>query len=337
MENIRIKCPDAHLNKAERIDLIIEEFNKWISDDMFVELVNVFGGKYDLDLPPVERIIWLKEEFIDIWDYRKKQREAQTKEGEAARWLLRDDPMGEIHRELIYKASERLGLIGINQSLFDDPDYLLPLGGARMSNLERCKLAKKEMFRVKGPVTVAALSGMRPIADSERVGYIDTYARNAVTEFDAIVEGMKIVFSPLVESNVLLVEDDNPNLTYCIRQFECSDYDQNRFFCIAAPSSVPSRRANSADTFRFFFRNLNVPKYSRLVSCTSQIYCSYQQVQALSFAVDYEVEFDTIGFWNDPNPEESQETKKHIAVNYLQEIKATIDAMYAFIEKYVYL
>lgn len=335
MENIRIICPDSHLDRNTRIELIIKEFEKWISDGAFIRLVNSFGGNFDQNIQTTQKIKWLKESFIDVWDYRNKQKKALTKDGEAARWLLQNDPTVIKYQDLIFEASERLGLIGIDKTLFAAPDYYLPLGGAKMSNLIRCQIAKKEVDRLNIPVKVIALSAMRPIAESERAGFIDTYAPNAVTEFDAITEGMKIAFSPLDDIGEEKFSSDNPNLSYCIKQFVYRDDPRYEIYCTAAPSGVPERRANSADTFKFLFDKFSVPKYSKLVNCTSQIYCSYQQVRALTFAVEYNVEFDTIGYpYNQNDPGMQKKDRLAEPVNYLQEIKATIDAMYDFINHY---
>ena len=333
METLRIICPDSHFSRSERIALTIREFDKWVSDEHFVELVSRFGGTLNLQLSAVDKIKWLKESFTDIWDYRKKQKNAKTREGEAARWLLQNNEQVAKHQDFIYETARRLGLIGTNTTLFEKPDYYLPLGGARMSNLRRCELAAQHVSHLNHPVTVVALSGMRPIAESERKNCMDTYAPDAVTEYDAMIESMKQAFSPLVLCKTEHREADNPNLTYYIKEFSCTAYRDSRFFTVAAPSTVPERRANSADCFTFFFDNFNIPKHSRLVNCTGQIYCTYQQVRALFLAIDHEVEFDTIGFpfhLNEANADAHSHTLAE-PVNYLQEIKATIDAMYDFV------
>lgn len=337
MENNRIICPDAHLPRKERIESVVKEFDKWILDPYFIELVKRFGGTMDVSASAVDRVKWLKEEFVDTWDYRKRQKSAMTKEGEAARWLLKNNEQIAEQKTIIYKAAESLGLIGTAQTVFTRPEYYLPLGGARMSNLRRCEIAKKETDRIGNPASIVALAGMRPISESERNGYIDTYAPDAVTEYDAIIEGMKHAFFPLKQVKEQHMEAENPNMSYDIREFENEDRKELTFYTVAAPSTVPERRANSADCFKFFFETFDIPKYAKLVNCTSQIYCSYQQVRALFFAIDYDVEFDTIGFPFVLNNVTIDENSHQLSepVNYLQEMKSTIDAMYDFVNQYV--
>lgn len=338
MDIKRIICPDSKLSRSERIAKIIDCFDQWLSVKELADLIHLFGAEsYSVKEKEVlQRIVWLKEEFMDVWDYRKKQKEALTKEKEAARWLLENDELVNQNQELIYNVSRRLGLIGIGESVYQDANYILPLGGARMSNLRRCELAKREVGRRKNQLKIVALSGMRPIAETEREGYIDTYAADAKTEYDAICSGMKLAFEEINGWQEENYEDPNPNLSYAITHFTTQEKTNYELYALAAPSTMPERRANSSDCFKFFFTKFSVPKYSKIINCTSQIYCTYQQVRSLFYAIDYEVEFDTIGFpfyLNNAVPGAGgQQLAK--PVNYLQEIKATIDAMYDFVKRY---
>jgi hypothetical protein len=101
-------------------------------------------------------------------------------------------------------------------------------------------------------------------------------------------------------------------------------------FIIAAPSSEPEkRRANSADTYEFFFDRVKADEGAEILIVTSQIYVPYQHLEAMrTIAVPYKINLDTIGFapeWggalqgmNEPS-------------NYLQEIRSTIQAMDRFL------
>lgn len=333
----RIKCPDATLPKTKRISAILGEFNNWITSDSFMGLIEIFGGDKNIcqNKSTVEILRWAKS-FVTIWDYRKKQTSAMTKEGEAARWLLSNDPFMLKNKDLIFKSAAELGLMGIEASLFKAADYVLPLGGARLSNLRRCQIACTTANSLNNAPTIVALSGMRPITDTERIGYVDTYAPTAKTEFDAISTGMCIAFDLRDDHTDYTDQSENPNLCSLIRQF-AEKHNGSNLFAIAAPSTVPSRRANSADCFQFFFERFAVPARSKLINCTSQIYCPYQQVRALTFAIDYGVEFDTIGFPleagdNIPNKVMDQPSEP---VNYLQEIKGTVDAMNDFLDRFL--
>lgn len=333
----RIKCPDATLPKGERIEAVLGQFNSWVTSDSFMGLIDIFGGDTNAfqNMSTVEILRWAKS-FVTIWDYRKKQASAMTKEGEAARWLLNNDPFMLKNKDLIFKSAAELGLMGIRTSLFEAADYVLPLGGARMSNLRRCQIARATADSLNNAPTIVALSGMRPITDTERKGYVDTYAPAAETEFDAMSAGLRIAFGLKDDHSDLTGQSENPNLCSLVRQFS-EKYNGSDLFAIAAPSSDPTRRANSADCFQFFFEQFVVPAGSKLINCTSQIYCPYQQVRALTFAVDHDVDFDTIGFPfdardNTPGQVTDQPSEP---VNYLQEIKGTVDAMNDFVDRFL--
>lgn len=328
----RILCPDAHLPKQARVDAVLSEFERWITTESLMDLVRAFGGSAEVleAGTTIEKISWLRS-FVTVWDYRQKQTAAATKEGEAARWLLKTDESVLGKEGLIHRAAEQLGMIGTTETVVSQPDYVLPLGGARLSNLYRCQAARDVAERLEHPVRVVALSGMRPISQTEREGYVDSYAPEAVTEFDAISMGMCRAFSVAECYEDTVEPSENPNLRATVRQF-AEGYRGNELYAVAAPSSAPERRANSADCFRYFFRRFSVPEGAKLINCTSPIYCTYQQVRALSFAIRYGVEFDTIGF---AQLEALPSSGVSQPVNYLQEIKGTVDAMNDFVAEFV--
>lgn len=327
-ETPRIVCPKAELPKQARIDAILAEFDRWVRSDAMSALVFAFDGDTaELNKGSTVDVLRRLKSFATVWDYRKKQASATTKEGEAARWLLKADESVAGKETLIYHAAEQLGLIGTEQSVFEQADYVLPLGGARLSNLYRCQAARAVVEQLKNPTKVVALSGLRPISQTERSGYVDTYAPAAETEFDAISAGMCRAFGIADRYEDQIEPNDNPNLCATVRNY-MESYRGHALYAVAAPSSVPERRANSADCFHDFFRRFAVPKGAKLINCTSQIYCTYQQVRALNFAIKYGVEFDTIGFGENGTLSRS--------VNYLQEIKGTIDAMNDFAEQFVH-
>ncbi len=328
---VRILCPAADRPREERIRAILAEFDRWMSAPSLPELVQAFGGTTErLETgDTVEKLRWFQS-FAEVWNYRKKQAAATTEEGEAARWLLRQESELAGKEALVLRAAGELGLLGTERTVFDRADYILPLGGACMSNLYRCQAARETVDALHMPVQVVALSGMRPISHTERQGCVDTYAPNAVTEFDAISQGMCRAFgiAPWYQDQV--ERSENLNCSATVRQFS-EKYRGSRLCAVAAPSSVPERRANSADCFHDFFHRFAVPKGAKLINCTSQIYCPYQQVRALSLAVKYGVEFDTIGF-----REKSVTVSPGLRqpVNYLQEIKGTVDAMNDFVTEF---
>ena len=330
---IRITCPPSELPRAKRIEHIYNDFEKWIRSEAMNRLVRLYNSEVQPPsyLPFKDYVCWLKDFASKHWDYRKMQKDAMTKEGEAARWLLQNDTFAEENKDKIYGAATTLGLIGVSTPIINNPDYILPLGGARMSNLRRAELARQTVDKYNLKTKIVALSTYRPIAETERSS-IDSYASGAQYEFDAIVSGMDSAFEMKGAYSIKNRVFDNPNKNYGICTFN-SEYNGTKLYALAAPSTFPDvRRANSADCFEFLFKEFDIQEGSYLINCTSQIYCTYQHVRALSLAIKHKVVFDTIGFPFYLNEiKASNESSLSKPVNYLQEIKGTIDAIYDFI------
>jgi hypothetical protein len=177
------------------------------------------------------------------------------------------------------------------------------------------------------PKAVVLLASMRPIGDAEREA-TNTYAADAETEFDLFVAAAHQEFNLDKNFNEERHDDiENSNKSWIVRKYAADGYD---VFIIAAPSSDPEkRRANSADTYEFFFNKFQAPEGASILLTTSQIYVPYQHLEAVrTIAIPHKVYLDTIGFvpeWggtlqgmNEPS-------------NYLQEIRSTIQAIDRFL------
>jgi hypothetical protein len=333
----RIFCPPSNIARIERIKTIIHhEFYNWLMTPELIELIRIYNGNEEppLSLPYYDYLKWLKS-FVHVWDFRKKQLEAKTNEGEAARWLLKNDQIVEKYRKLVLETSVKLGLIGVTDTIYNSSNFILPLGGALISNFKRCELARNLINSHNFETEVIALSTMRPLSKKEIDYYHNTPAKDAYFEFEAISSGLSYTFDIYLYTEEM-EKHENYNLDWVIRKY-LDRYRNNSVYAISAPSSEPDkRRANSADCFNFFFNRFNVQPHSNIINCTSQIYCPYQQIRALSFAIKYEVNFDTVGYMPEQDSTSIINTPKLLnePVNYIQEIKGTIDAIYDFVNEY---
>jgi len=219
----------------------------------------------------------------------------------------------------------------------------LALGGGKLSCLLRSRLAGHVAGNTnEPPKAVVMLASTRPISDGEREA-TNTYAPGAETEFDLFVAaaqkesgvgGVGSVGGVGGAGNNFSEErfDDNgdPNKCWIIRKYPANDCD---IFIVASPSSEPEkRRANSADTYGFFFDNFKPEEGAEILLTTSQIYVPYQHLEAVrAIAIPHRINLDTIGFipeWggalqgmNEPS-------------NYLQEIRSTVQAIDRFLTIY---
>ncbi len=307
-KELRIKCPEIDISKDQRVEQLFCDISSWLFSNELSTLVELFGGKIDKKMP-LKALIEYLNDFVEIWDYRK----IQANGGE--RWNIYDDEFVEKNSSNIMNAVKKLGLKDITDPIIS-PDYILPLGGARMTNLIRPQYAKVISDRNSlRKHCVVALGGMRPINNIEKEA-INTYAPNAVTEYDAICAGLEQAF--LLDQgkhNEESYENDNVNLSWAIR-----NYDGTDCYVVAAPSTSPNRRANSMDTFEFFLNKFDVKKGEKVLLVTSCIYVPFQFLKFMEIAIEKNLVIDCVG-----TPYNSNNVLK--PSNYLQEIKATINAI----------
>lgn len=328
MEQFYFRCGK---NASETKSMIGDEIEEWLTSRELGQIVEAFGGRIPEEKNTASRAKWLLD-FSDIWDYRRRQREAKDSgTGEAARWLINNAAVSVEKEVIVLHNSEKLGLRGTAEPLLRQYDYIIALGGARMSCLFRpqwvWELIQREGY---SPRAVVMLSGMRPVSDSERVA-TDTYAPGAATEFDLINAGAEKVFGLEMEYTEERYHSSNPNNSWAIRRYETSKY-LFPILSVSGPSSQPEiRRANSADTFRFFSEKQQILPESRVLLVTSQIYVPYQQLEAIrTWAIPNNVYIETVGFpveWND-----TKQQGMMTAANYLQEIRSTIQAVNRYLD-----
>lgn len=312
---LRIKCPAIDLEKESRIKELFSDISSWIDSEELQRLVCLFGGSLDKTIPLKEKIDCLNE-FVEVWDYRKMQVNC----GE--RWFIQNDSFVEEHSDEIMNLAEGLGLRNVVEPIIV-PNYILPLGGGRMSNLIRPMGAKAMSDKFMNEKhSIIALGGMRPLNDIERP-YSDRYAPGAKTEYDAICAGMEQAFG--LEGHQYKEEthiEENVNLCSAIRKYRGTD-----IYVVAAPSTNPERRANSMDTFEYFMEQFDVKKGDRILLVTSCIYVPFQFLKFMKIALEKELIIDCVGA-----PFDNEELIK--TSNYLQEIKSAVNAMKALADEY---
>lgn len=311
---IRINCPSAELSKADRIELLSQDIKEWIYSESLTKLVHLYGGETPVGLQFKDYISWLND-FVNVWDFRKKQ----SNGGE--RWTIIDDAKTAESSQMIFDASYGLGLIDSGAPC-NAPDFILPLGGARLANLLRVERAKEmaDLYKEK-QFSVVALSGKRPINEIE-LPYLEQYAPNAATEYDAINGGIEKAFGLSAdeyrETNFITA---NINSQWSIREYN-EEYAGHKVYSIAAPSSDPGRRANSFDTFDFFMKNFKVKNGQRLLLVTSCIYVPFQLLKFIPLSLESNISVDCVGV-----PAKQDGSQFSNPSNYLQEIKGTVNAI----------
>ncbi len=171
----------------------------------------------------------------------------------------------------------------------------------------------------------AACSGRRPVVDTERAA-TDTYAPGAETEYDLMNAGAEQVFHLKRNYHEERYYNENKNLEWAIRRYDAEIGIP--VVSISGPSSEPEkRRANSADTYRFFMEKYCMEPGRKLLLVTSQIYVPYQQIEAARIFSEMYVE--TVGF---PTEWSAGLQGMMEPANYLQEIRSAIQAIHRYLE-----
>lgn len=156
--------------------------------------------------------------------------------------------------------------------------------------------------------------------ESERSA-TDTYALEAETEFDLMKSALQKTFGHLKLKKRKDYISENINKFWVVE-----NYIYNiPVTLIAAPSSEPEkRRANTADTFKFFTEQLNVKDRKSILLVTSQIYVPYQQLEAIRIlGITYGHSLETIGFPNEWSVNLQGLQKPE---NYLQKIRSVLQS-----------
>lgn len=310
---------------------IKDDIDRWMGSKELLEIVLAFAGRMPSNISLEEKAEWLVH-FSDRWDYRKKQKVQNVKCKEHARWEIKNTDITEEQKRIVEKNIAALGLIGIERPCENYFDYIIALGGARFSCLYRPQYV--DYLLKEGGVcakNIILLSGMREILESERE-MTDTYAPEARTEYDLINAGAERVFQLDGEYIEERYHNKNSNLNWATRKYEY--LDNQSLFSFSGPSSEPkTRRANSSDTFQFFVEKMDVKTNSKLLLVTSQIYVPYQQMEAIrTLAVPYGVYVETVGF---PTEWSGKLQGMMESVNYLQEIRSTLQAINRYLSQNV--
>lgn len=323
MENI------FQFHKNSDVGSIARQIEEWISEPEFVALLLSFG-KTEIQAKSLRDKIGELIEFSSVWDFRGRQGKDGSNNTENARWTVKDYGFGRQQEEEIIKTAKKLGLIGCSKPSKRRYDFILVLGGARMSCLFRMRYAKQlcEQLGVKAK-SIIGLSGMRAVMESEREA-TDTYALGAETEFDLMRSAFMDTFGEIELNEKEESVNSNLNSSWKKEVYRVSDMD---VVLLAAPSGEPEkRRANTSDTFSFFEKQLQVEDKKNILLITSQIYVPYQQLEAVRIlGVPYHHSLETIGF---PNGWSVKLQGLQKPENYLQEIRSVLQSAGRLLEQH---
>jgi len=296
-------------------DTVAAEIEAWVAAEPIRALVDRFGGA----LPAADLgglLTWLDDFSGEHWDFRKK---AERHEAVAPKF---DAPTA----QLVYDAATALQLVEPRPPAHREYNHLLVLGGMARACLQRTEYAAQLIDR--GAVAVpelAALGSFRPLSSEEK-GLLDLDEADDSYEVDAMDVGVRTAFH--LDGSGQLESSDGPvgHSSWSVRAYRSpAGVDVH---VLAAPASEPAKgRANTADTYEFWARRINLRATDRILVVTSPIYVPFQHADALRMlALQHGCGIDTIGF----DPGRASVPLAPGATNpdrYLQEIRSGIRSM----------
>lgn len=224
-------------------------------------------------------------------------------------------------RTELYPLFDALGAFRINKPMHKTFEHLLVLGGSLNACHVRTVAAKK--FLSPETKELSGLACFRPIHPTERKN--TSFHTAADTEFGALADSFARGFA--LEENGYADDfrsDRNLNRISCIRTFR-SDVNGLSFRVFAAPSSEPeTRRADTADTIRFFLSQTALQPSDTLLFLTHNRYCNRQFLQIIHTMLKTQqvIPFDVTGCLDDSRIV-TEETFDPF--QYLQDLISTLD------------
>ncbi|MCZ7438693.1 hypothetical protein O7598_19940 [Micromonospora sp. WMMC241] len=279
------------------------EIADWATSAAMRELVECFGEAW----PTGDVLDGLVEISARHWDFRRG--------GERATALRREFPADVTER--VRAAAGALGLRHRDTPSRDRYDHVLIHGGLFRSCLLRARYAATLLDRHLTGGTVCGLGSVRPTSEPERALAAERGADDCPTEFAAMDFAVRSAFPDLRR----LARDSSLRHDY-------ETPDGRRLSVLAAPSSDPARRANTADTCAFWAGSRSVPVAGESVLLvTTEHFVPFQQADAIrTLGIPYGCAVETVGL--DPATAPDARLRAPLTtVEYLQEIRSAIRSM----------
>ena len=357
MHSYIFTCPKNELKKNDKINFIIKNILFFLTNDKLLSLIKksdenfIDNDTLDFILKikqllndkeiKYENIIYYKNsiikyvdklcEFSNIWDYRNKQ-DVILKTGERARWLLVNDDFAKGNEKEIIDCAKALGFIG-KTDLYDNKmniDYVLVLGGGKESNILRPLYSKIMIDKYNfNDAMVVGLTCDRKIDATENTDTFH-YDESCKTEFDCVKFGLQKAFNRTKYINAYKDIDKiiNENITNDMSEIG------NKVYVLRSPANDGRERANSKDTYEYFFQVLFNSNLKNILLVSSQIFVPYQGLSFMEYALEYNIYFDIVGYpyllYDNTGAYQHAEP-----VKYLQEFRSVILTIKIFLDKYL--
>lgn len=289
----------------------IATVDAWASSPAMEMLTHSFRGDPGVRRG-VELLDWLDRFSASHWDFRAgRERNLAT---EAA---LSADTMA-----LVLGLAPALGLAGVERPLRRHYDTVLMTGGMVRAGIVKPRFVAALLGEGLTARTITFLGGFRVFGgDEPRLAA--ALGIDGRDEVDAMVSGLRRAFGPIGTPEVVDSIVENPNLSWREYRWETP---AATLTVVAAPSADPQRRANSADTYRFWASRRS-PAVRSVLQVTTPIYVPHQGAAAIeALGVGEGIAIETIGTDAAAN-DLGAHSQDFTAGHHLQELRSAIRSM----------
>ncbi|WP_161886147.1 hypothetical protein [Marisediminicola antarctica] len=289
--------------------------DRWAGSLAMARLVESFGGTTD-DREGRELLDYLGEFSAAHWDFRRGRE----------RNLASDAALSLTQSVLVVEVAPQLGLTGRERPTRSRYDTMLLTGGMVRAGIVKPRFAAQLLKDGLSVSHIAFLGGFRAFGGDEHA-LAGELGVDGGDEVEAMVAGMRRAFGslgdPVVERHVA----DTPHASWCHYSWSTGGV---RLSVVAAPSSEPSaRRANTADTFRFWAAHRRSPAERSVLVVTTPIYVPYQAAGAVeALGVEQGLAVETVGV-DASSSDLGALTQQFLPQHHLQEVRSAIRAMQA--------
>lgn len=285
----------------------------WVANAALAELVGAFGGS-TAGRREAELLAYLDGFSAEHWDLRSGR---ERNLADAAAFAPDQDA-------LILAAAAQLGLAGIERPEHARYDTVLMTGGMIRAGIVKPRFVAELFDSGLTADRVVFLGGFRPFAGDE-LELAERLGVKGDNEVAAMVAGMELAFGPLEEPRVTEIVAENQNASW--REYMWLT-PQTRLSVVAAPSSEPERRrANTADTFRFWAEHRRASTERSVLVVTTPIYVPYQGAAAVEIlGLGYGLAVETIGVSAGAS-DLGEYSQPFLPGHHLQELRSAIRGM----------
>jgi hypothetical protein len=284
----------------------------WVGSSALGDLVAAFGGSV-AGLEGDGLLAYLDAFSAEHWDFRAGRE----------RNLAADIALTPAQDALILSHAGALGLAGVERPSRAHYDTVLMTGGMIRAGIVKPRFVAELLAQGLSVGHVVFLGGFRAFAGDE-LEIARVFGLTGGDEFAAMVAGMELAFGPLGKPEVQERMTGNRNLSE--REYSWST-PTARLSVLAAPSSDPLRRANSADTYRFWAEHRWSASEQSVLVVTTPIYVPYQGTAAVEIlGLEYGLAVETVGV-SATASDLGEYSQPFLPRHHLQELRSAIRAM----------